>query len=77
MGQTARELGFKGYFYEFLNPRVNIEFGCKFLAKRLEKSKGVVREALLKYNGGGDPKYPERVFRNLELLKKLNPRFDS
>jgi hypothetical protein len=44
-------------------PGVNIYGGVKYLAQKLQQSKGNVEEALRRYNGGGDPNYVQNVFR--------------
>jgi hypothetical protein len=85
MGQSAREVGYEGYFEAFLDPEVNIEYGCKLLSLKLKRANGVVRQGLLYWNGGGDSKYPDRVFRNLEkleaselnLIQKLNSLYSG
>ena len=70
MGQVAREFGFTGdYLTELLDPLINAEFGCRKLARELKKANGDVRKALLAYNGGGDPDYPDKVLRHLETYK--------
>jgi soluble lytic murein transglycosylase-like protein len=62
MGQVAREYGFNGkYLTELCDPELNLIYGCKKLARCMKLAKGDVREALLKYNGGGNPKYPDLV----------------
>ncbi len=62
MGQVAREYGFDGkYLTELCDPTINIDYGCRKLARCMKLTKGDVREALLKYNGGGNPKYPDLV----------------
>lgn len=67
MGETARELGFAGkYLTELCDPETGVEFGCRKLAKCVA-SCGDVEAALLRYNGGGDPNYPEMV---LQLVGK-------
>ncbi len=67
MGQTARELGYEDNLTELIkNPEVNITLGCKLLSKLLKKKNGIVRDALLAYNGGSNLKYPDTVFRNME-----------
>lgn len=67
MGQTARELGFDGeYLAELLDPVINIEYGCRKLAKCLERTYGDVPAALLQYNGGGNPSYPNLVLQHYE-----------
>lgn len=67
MGEVARELGFKGkYLTELCDPVVSLEYGCRKLAQCLQKHDGDVRAALLSYNGGGNPQYPDLVLRNLE-----------
>lgn len=71
MGQTARELGFAGdYLTELCDPLVGIEYGCKKLSRCMAKCPGNVREALLCYNGGGNPNYPDLV---LKLVPKYAP----
>jgi soluble lytic murein transglycosylase-like protein len=67
MGQVAREQGFDGpYLSELCDPRQNIRHGCKKLAKCLDRANGDVRTALLGYNGGGNPGYPDKVLRHLK-----------
>jgi hypothetical protein len=44
-------------------PDVNIYGGVKYLAQKLQQSKGNVEEALRRYNGGGDPNYVQNVLR--------------
>lgn len=62
MGQVAREHGFTGAFLaELCDPAVGIEFGCRVLANRVAVAGGGVAEALLHYNGGADPQYPNDV----------------
>lgn len=66
MGQTAREFGFEGEFLtQLCDPHAGIEFGCRKLARCL-KLKPDVSEALLMYNGGGDPSYPGKVLAHLK-----------
>jgi hypothetical protein len=68
MGQTAREFGFKGEFLsELLDPEVGCYFACRKLKSCLARS-ATVRDALLRYNGGANPKYPD-------LVLKLYPKF--
>ncbi|MCB2186929.1 MAG: lytic transglycosylase domain-containing protein [Deltaproteobacteria bacterium] len=62
MGATAREEGFKGWFPELCNPDTGLEYCARFLARHLRRARGNYRTALLRYNGGGDPGYPDRVF---------------
>jgi soluble lytic murein transglycosylase-like protein len=64
MGQTAREFGFGGdYLTELLDPRINLEYGCRKLARCLKNTNGDMRKALLQYNGGGNLAYPDIVMR--------------
>ena len=68
MGQTAREFGFKDrYLTELCDPLVGVDYGCKKLSHCLEISKGDIRAALLKYNGGSNLQYPDLV---LPLMEK-------
>src|SRR2546426_6368986 len=60
LGETAREIGFaRKYLAELIQPDVSSEFGCMLFAQKLLKSNGDVRLALLSYNGGGNPAYPD------------------
>lgn len=65
MGQVARELGFRGrYFTELEEPGANINLGCRHLANLIRRA-GSERGGLLRYNGGGDPRYPEKVLGHI------------
>lgn len=70
MGQTAREFGFKGSFDDLCKPEINIDLGCKILAKFIS-DKGGVRRGLLRYNGGGDSQYPDKVYGHINS-KRIN-----
>lgn len=62
MGQTAREFGFTGQFIsELCDPDVGLDYGCRKLKKCLDRFGGNVENALLAYNGGGDPNYARKV----------------
>lgn len=66
MGQVAREFGFNGdYLTELLDPVHGLEYGCRKLARCLDRSGGDVRSALLLYNGGGDKTYPDKVLKHM------------
>lgn len=65
MGQTARELGYSDSFDHLIKPEINIDLGCKLLKKHLDKT-GDIKKALLKYNGGADPTYADRVLSHME-----------
>ena len=68
MGQVARESGFKqSSLAELCDAATGLEFGCRVLAKRLARSKGDVRAALLAWNGGANDRYPTQV-----LARKCN-----
>lgn len=70
MGQTAREFGFAGDFLtELLDPIQGLEYGCRKLARCMERSNGDVRAALLQYNGGSDKSYPDKVLAHLEAYQ--------
>lgn len=63
LGQVAREMGFGGKFLtELCDPDVGVDFGCKKLQKCF-LSHPEARGALLSYNGGGDPSYPDLVLQ--------------
>lgn len=62
MGQTARERGYVGEFLTgLLDPVVNISVGAEYLSHLIRAARGSVREALLRWNGGGNAAYPLEV----------------
>ena len=73
MGQTARELGFRGrYFSELEHPAANINIGCRLLAN-LIKRRGGELQGLLGFNGGADPTCPGKVLAHISSgrIKKV------
>lgn len=61
LGNTARLYGFKGLFLsELMTPEVNIDLGSRILADCAKKTSSP-QAMLLKWNGGGNPKYPGEV----------------
>jgi len=69
MGQTAREVGFKDPLPMMHDPETGLSVGCKYLARLLSSCRGDVKKALLRYNGGGDPRYPNKVLGNMEKYR--------
>jgi soluble lytic murein transglycosylase-like protein len=70
MGQTAREAGFAGkYLTQLCDPDVGVEYGIKKLKQCLDKNSGDERAALLSYNGGSDPQYPDLVLQWLNTYQ--------
>lgn len=65
MGNTARELGFAGHLHQLLQPTKSIMWGCKYLAKCMHETQDT-EKALLRYNGGGDPEYPAKVYAKID-----------
>ena len=61
MGATARQMGKKGWLTELCQPHVGLEYGAAYLSQMLGRAQGDTAGALLKYNGGGDQGYPDRV----------------
>ena len=70
MGEVAREFGFAGKFLsELCEPGAGLETGCKVLAHKLAVNQGNVERALLAWNGGGNPEYPQEVLARVERYK--------
>lgn len=70
MGQVAREKGFSLPFLTALcDPATGIEWGCKHLASRIAHSNGNIEKALLLWNGGGRPSYPQEVLARVDKYK--------
>lgn len=84
MGVVAVEHGFRGrQLWELLDIETNVSLGARILSGYrdgiLRTTKGlpppeVLKRTLLRYNGGGDIQYPDRVLKRLpaaaELVKK-------
>jgi soluble lytic murein transglycosylase-like protein len=49
---TAREMGFRGNCSALLKPEINIKFGLKHLTEAMRRSKGNLKLAASKHNGG-------------------------
>lgn len=70
MGQVARELGFKGEFLsELLDPEIGCEYACRKLKACLARHPNDQRAALLEFNGGGNPQYPDLVLKHYDKYK--------
>lgn len=77
MGQTAIEMGFLGKWPELYDVATNIHFGCKVLyaygaaVQREHPEENdparLLHLTLLKYNGGGNPDYPKKVLRFIDI----------
>lgn len=70
MGQVAREEGFTGALASLCEPLNGLEYGCKKLTRCLGESAGDWTGALLRYNGGGDPDYGEKVLARIGHYKE-------
>lgn len=73
MGETARCLGFKGWFPELCEPDVGLEWGCRYLRRLADRylADGGWPVVLRAYNGGPgnrhnlSNKYPEHVLARI------------
>jgi Transglycosylase SLT domain len=61
MGQSIRELGYKGDLKELLDPEINLMWGCRLFEKKMVQAEGVLSAALQEWNGGGNPNYAKEV----------------
>jgi soluble lytic murein transglycosylase-like protein len=62
MGQVARETGFAEPSLSALcDPAVGLDVGCKVFTNKLAAAGGNVSRALLLWNGGANPAYPDAV----------------
>lgn len=62
MGQSARERGFANTFLpSLLDPATNLDWGCQHFTFKISQAGGDIRKALLLWNGGGNPNYPDEV----------------
>jgi|SRR5271165_7204960 len=62
MGQVARETGVTSPFLSTLcDPAVGLAVGCKILRHKLDAANNELPRALLAWNGGANPDYPDEV----------------
>ncbi len=69
MGETARSVGFRGWFPALCDPEVGVAWGCEYLARLRDRflAKGGWAAVLRAYNGGPgnwdnlENPYPDRV----------------
>lgn len=62
MGQVAREAGFAGRFLsELCDPATGVDIGCIVFTRKVAAAEGNVTKALLLWNGGANPNYPDEV----------------
>jgi soluble lytic murein transglycosylase-like protein len=75
MGQVARENGYNNEsLVGLVDPMVSVQLAALILAKNLIRANGDYHKALLRYNGGGDPNYPNKVMAriaNRDYLKVM------
>jgi len=63
MGQTARENGYQGYLTNLIDkPEDNIIIGVKIFKRFYQENNQDLQKTLLRWNGGEDPAYPQRVY---------------
>lgn len=72
MGQVVREEGFAGDMAELLTPDASITWGVKKLGKLFVAANHDLNSLLLKWNGGGDRSYPDRVISGVGTELVLN-----
>lgn len=69
MGETARVIGFRGWFPELCLPAVGLEWGCRYLRRLADKylAEGGWPTVMRAYNGGPgnrgnlDSPYPDKI----------------
>lgn len=72
MYQTCRETGFDPQFpTEMCDVEYGLRVGTTYFKRLLQRTGGDVRAALLRYNGGADKAYPDRVFAAQKALARL------
>jgi soluble lytic murein transglycosylase-like protein len=50
--ETARTVGFKGTAKQLMDPKTNIHYAGKYLAKQLVRYDGSIKKAVIAYNQG-------------------------
>lgn len=77
MGATARDLGYEGYLHELCQPKLGLEFGCRYLAQKQLRYQDL-GDLISSYNAGTPRKntagymnqqYVDTVMNHLANLK--------
>ncbi len=72
MGQTARELGFKGvYLVELCDPATGLEWGCRYLTKQVKRYSGDLESAVAAYNAGSARRDKNGAWANQGYVEKV------
>lgn len=72
MGQTAIEFGWRGVFLtDLCDPDIGVDFGCRKLRKCID-AHAHAADALLAYNGGGNPLYAHEVLARMGKYEALS-----
>lgn len=70
MGQTARENGMNSpYLSALCEPATGLAIGCKVLRQKFDTAGGDLRRALLAWNGGAAPDYPDEVIARINRYR--------
>lgn len=69
MGQCAREMGFTASLTDLFEPEVNLDYGCRHFAAKLQHADGDKWKALLLWNGGSAHGYPGEVLDRMERYR--------
>ena len=90
MGQVARELGYQGNWQGLCDPMVNLEYGCKKLAKCYRRYHPELDKGIAAYNSGSaivvfrdgketlrNQEYVDRVHRFWDKIRKENASMPS
>lgn len=73
MGQTAREMGFKGTFLtELCSPDVGLNIGCQYLRKQIDRYDGNLEAAVAAYNAGTAIRTSRGKWRNQLYVDRIH-----
>lgn len=65
MGETAREVGYKGPLAQLCSPETGIAVGCEVFNRKMAAARGNVAQALKYYNGGANDLYAGQVLARI------------
>jgi soluble lytic murein transglycosylase-like protein len=77
--ETSRWLGFKGTAKQLMNPKINIYYAGKYLARNIKRYNGQIEKAVIAYNKGSagslvHTKYSQKVFTNWRYRDAISSR---
>lgn len=70
MGGTARSVGFTGPIGKLYDPKVNVEYGCRYLGRLMDRYPKL-QDHIAAYNAGSARRAPDGSYQNQRYVDKV------